>query len=172
MSVISGNNLRGRKINAASNNPGVNTVSINDSVNNIKILFLDRWVGIEGLIAVSNKEDKSWDLLKEAISEKYDENKMSFYDSNFISSAYKNTNMNVNHYVTLPGFIAFFYYSGQIWFLCIVLIILGLLPNIKNLDLLSHSALYKSTLVFGSVDNTPTRLAITIQVSNILIPFL
>lgn len=129
ISVISVNNLRESKINAASNNPGVNTVSINDSVNNIKILFLDRWVGIEGIIAVSNKENKSWDLLKEAISEKYDENKMSFYDSNFISSAYKNTNMNVNHYVTLPGFIAFFYYSGQIWFLCIVLIILGLLAS-------------------------------------------
>ena len=122
ISVISVNNIRENKINA----------SVNASVNNIKILFLDRWVGIEGMIAVSNKEG-GWELLKEAISEKYDDNKMSFYDATFITSAYKNTNMNLNHYVTLPGFIAFFYYSSSIWFLCIVLIILSLLASIIEL---------------------------------------
>lgn len=144
ISVISVNNLRESKINAAS----INAASINASVNNIKILFLDRWVGIEGLIAVSNKENKSWDLLKEAISEKYDENKMSFYDSNFISSAYKNTNMNVNHYVTLPGFIAFFYYSGHIWFLCIVLVILSLIASIIELFAYKFSS---NNLIFAAL---------------------
>jgi len=134
-SVVLVNSLRQ---NNANMNNSANSVKIlynaninmNNSANSVKILFLDRWVGIEGMIAVSSSEKKSWSLFKEASSEKYDEHKTSFYDLNLINSPYINTDMSKHHHISLPGFIAFFYYTGSVLFLSVVLILLSLFASL------------------------------------------
>jgi hypothetical protein len=106
---------------------------VEQAVNGVKILFLDRWVGIEGVLSVSSSSKKGWPLLQDAVNEKYDEHKTSFYDLNLISTAYKNGGMNKHHFISLPGFIAFFYYAGSIVFLFAIIGLLGLLAGLIEL---------------------------------------
>lgn len=91
-----------------------------------RLLFLDRWVGIEGVLAVSSYSDKGWDLWRAALQEKYSENKTSFYDINLIDSPYKNTDMTKHHFISLPGIVAFSFYPGSYPFLFFCMIIIGM----------------------------------------------
>lgn len=88
-------------------------------------LFVDRWVGMEGVMAVSSYPNLSWDLFKTALKEKYNENDTSFYDNNLIDSAYKNTDKSKHHFISLSGIVAFFYYPGSFAFLFISMFVLG-----------------------------------------------
>ncbi len=88
-----------------------------DSSNKIVRLVLDRWVGIEGVLAISSYPDLGWDLWREAWGEEYSNNKTSFYDMRLITSPYRNTDMMKHHYVSLPGIIAFCFYPGSFLFL-------------------------------------------------------
>ena len=123
VSVFLVNHVRKNQVNVSNY---VSTINVSESAKDIKILFLDRWVGIEGMIAVSKSEKTGWNLFNVAINEKYDESKTSFYDLNFINSPYLRTNKTLHHYISLPGFIAFFYYADSLIFLCSVLIVLSL----------------------------------------------
>lgn len=80
-------------------------------------LFLDRWVGVEGVMSVVGAPNKGWDLFNEALTERFDKNVNSFYDRNFIESPYDNTLNDDLHFVSLPGYIAFLYYPGSFLFL-------------------------------------------------------
>ena len=80
-------------------------------------LLIDRWVGMEGVFAVSSHPNLGWDLWKTALKETYDENETSFYDNNFIKTPYLNTNKIKYHFISLPGIVAFFFYPGSFWFL-------------------------------------------------------
>ncbi|EUJ10036.1 hypothetical protein Meth11DRAFT_0847 [Methylophilaceae bacterium 11] len=88
-------------------------------------LFVDRWVGMEGVMAVSSYPHLSWDLFKTALKEKYNENDTSFYDNNIIDSAYENTDKTKHHFISLPGIVAFFYYPGSLLFLFFSMFALG-----------------------------------------------
>jgi len=88
-------------------------------------LFIDRWVGMEGVMAVSSYPNLGWDLWKTALNETYNENETSFYDNNFIVSSYVNTNKTQHHFISLPGIIAFFFYPGSFWFLFGSMFVLG-----------------------------------------------
>lgn len=80
-------------------------------------LFIDRWVGMEGVMAVSSYPNLGWSLWKTALKETYNENETSFYDNNFIESSYVNTDKTKHHFISLPGIVAFFFYPGSFWFL-------------------------------------------------------
>jgi len=80
-------------------------------------LFLDRWVGIEGVMSVVGSPDIGWDLFKEALSERFDKSVNSFYDRKFIASSYDNTRGDGTHFVSLPGYLAFLFYPGSFLFL-------------------------------------------------------
>lgn len=80
------------------------------------ILFVDRWVGMEGVLAVSSYPKVGWDLWNEAWRETYAA-QMSFYDKNIITSPYRNTDMTKHHYISLPGIVAFCFYPGSFVFL-------------------------------------------------------
>jgi hypothetical protein len=82
----------------------------------LPILFVDRWVGMEGVLAVSSYPKLSWDLWNEAWKEVYAP-KMSFYDANLIRSPYVNTDMIKHHHISLPGIVAFCFYPGSFAFL-------------------------------------------------------
>lgn len=89
------------------------------SVNNTTLLFIDRWVGIEGVLAVSSSSHRGWELWREAWREKFDEKQFGLYDRRFVSGHYASSPINKsrNHFVNLPGIIAFLYYPGSLFFL-------------------------------------------------------
>lgn len=91
-------------------------------------LFIDRWVGIEGVMAVSSSNRLGWDLWKEAWQEKFQEGQLSLFDRYFIDSPYAapGIDKSKHHFVSLPGVIAFFYYSGSLAFVFTGLFMLGL----------------------------------------------
>jgi hypothetical protein len=91
---------------------------------NTKILFLDRWVGIEGVMAVSSYPKQGWGLLSEAWKEP-PSHEMSFYDANFIASPYRDMDTTMHHYISLPGILAFCFYPGSYPFLFMCMLILG-----------------------------------------------
>jgi hypothetical protein len=97
-------------------------------------LFLDRWVGIEGVMAVSSNRKIGWDLWQEAWKEKYSENTMSFFDKNLITSPYEQTDFSKNHYISLPGILAFFFYPGSFPFLFGSMFLLGLLAALIEMS--------------------------------------
>lgn len=91
-----------------------------------KPLFIDRWVGIEGVLAVSSNPNIGWGMWSEAWKEKYSENTMSFYDKSLNTSPYNSTDFSKNHYISLPGILAFFYYPGSLIFLFFGMLLLAL----------------------------------------------
>lgn len=89
-----------------------------------KVLFLDRWVGIEGVMAVSSYPNLGWDLWSEAWNE-MPSNKLTFYDTNLITSPYINMDTTKHHYISLPGILAFCFYPGSYPFLFMCMFVLG-----------------------------------------------
>jgi len=88
-------------------------------------LFIDRWVGIEGVMAVSSYPKLGWNFWDKAWQETYNENATSFYDMNLIESPYINTDKTKHHYISLPGIVAFFFYPGSFAFLFGSMFMLG-----------------------------------------------
>ena len=95
-----------------------------------KILFLDRWVGIEGVLAVTSYPKKGWGLWNTAWKEKFDINKTSFYDNDIITSPYINTDKTRHHFISLPGILAFFFYPGSYVFLFVGMMFIGLIAAV------------------------------------------
>lgn len=87
-------------------------------------LSVNRWVGIDGLLSVSQNKNISFDLFISSLHEKKEIRKKSFYMNNFFKSFNysENENKNLNIVIT-PGLIAFLYYSGSILFVCISLLL-------------------------------------------------
>lgn len=108
------------------NEVNVNEVS-GEAKNMASPLFLDRWVGIEGVMAVSSNPKIGWNLWNDAWRERYSESAMSFYDKNLIASPYNQTDFTKYHHISLPGILAFFYYPGSLLFLFVSMLMLGLL---------------------------------------------
>ena len=89
-----------------------------------QVLFLDRWVGIEGVMAVSSYPKQGWDLWSEAWKET-PSNKMSFYDTNFLMSQYVSMDTTKYRFISLPGILAFCFYTGSFPFLFMCMFVLG-----------------------------------------------
>jgi hypothetical protein len=84
---------------------------------------------MEGVLSISTQENLGWNVFREALSEKYDENKTSFYD-NFVNSGYINSKEQNRHILSMPGFIAFFYYPKSLLFLFVVLFFIGIIASL------------------------------------------
>lgn len=89
-------------------------------------LLVDRWVGMEGVLAISSSPKLGWDLFDNALRERFSHNETSFYDLNMIRSPYLKTDKTRHHYISLPGAVAFFFYPGSHGFLFMVMIAIGL----------------------------------------------
>ena len=126
VSVLSVNYLRAATL--AGNAELAGEVMINSAREMTTPLFLDRWVGIEAVMAVSSSKQLGWDLWHEALTEKFQEGRLSLYDRVFIDSPYSNPSIDKSkhHFVSLPGIVAFFYYPGSLGFLFAALFVLGL----------------------------------------------
>ena len=88
-------------------------------------LLVDRWVGVEGVMAVVGYDRLGWGMFQTALSERYDESKSSFYDDNLIESSYIGTDKAKHHFISLPGIIAFFFYPGSFVFLVVTMFCFG-----------------------------------------------
>ena len=91
-----------------------------------KALILDRWVGMEGLMAASSHPRQGWELWREAWRER-PAARLSFYDSTFIASAYVQTDFSKYNFVSLPGIVAFLFYPGSFAFLLVAMALAGAL---------------------------------------------
>ena len=82
-------------------------------------LLVHRWVGIDAMLLITkNKELLSFDLFKESLKEKYDAQSISFYEDKFkiySSDQYSSSSRKKGN--TLPGLIAFLFFSGSYIFL-------------------------------------------------------
>mgnify|MGYP000559868483 CR=1 FL=1 len=107
-SVLAVNNLRSHYFDFAAGGESV--------AGHTKALFLDRWVGIEGVMSVIDKDDLGSELFEQALAERFDPAVTSFYDENFINSYHSNTD-DGRHFISLPGYIAFLFYPGSYAFL-------------------------------------------------------
>jgi hypothetical protein len=105
-------------------------INFSGTSRNAKILILDRWVGIEGTIAVSSYPELGWDLWKQAWKEKYSNLGTSFYDLEIASSVYTKMDFSKHHFISLPGILAFFYYPGSFAFLFISMFLAGTLAAV------------------------------------------
>lgn len=98
-------------------------------INHIKSLAIYRWIGIDGLVAVSQSNKLSFDLFKSALKEKKSPKKYnSFYINNFFKTIKQDNdtsleNQNLRIVIT-PGIIAFLYYSGSISFVVVSITLL------------------------------------------------
>jgi hypothetical protein len=90
-------------------------------------LFIDRWVGMEGVLAVSSSQKIGEELWHQAWQEIYRDYGTSFYDLNLIQSSYLNIDTSKHHYISLPGIIAFCFYPGSFVFLFGALLLVGLI---------------------------------------------
>lgn len=102
-------------------------ITLSGTSYNTNILILDRWVGIEGTIAVSSYPKLGWDLWKQAWKEKYSNQGTSFYDLEIASSGYTKMDFYKHHFISLPGILAFFYYPGSFAFLFVTMFLAGTL---------------------------------------------
>ncbi len=89
-------------------------------------LFVGRWVGIEGVMAVSSYSDLGMGLWGDAWSERFSYDSLSFYDSTIIESPYVNSDLSRTHFVSLPGVVAFSFYSGSFLVLFFTVFVFGL----------------------------------------------
>lgn len=92
-------------------------------------LFLDRWVGIESVMAVTSYSRLGWALWQEGWREKLDRDSLSFYDKTFIASPYTTMDTSINYFISLPGILAFCYYPGSLWFLFISMFLISFIGS-------------------------------------------
>jgi hypothetical protein len=77
----------------------------------IRRLSVDRWVGLEGVMAVSSYPGKSNDLLIRATKERREMDNVDLYTGDVSLSGFQDTSK--YQFATLPGMFAFLYYSGS-----------------------------------------------------------
>jgi len=128
-SVIIVNQIRSNQFinnpsDIASTSKNITLTSVSSDT---KLLILDRWVGIEGVMAVSSYPKLGWDLWKNAWKEKYSDHGTSFYDLEIVTTSYTNTDFSKHHFISLPGILAFFYYPGSFIFLFLAMFLVGAL---------------------------------------------
>jgi hypothetical protein len=77
-------------------------------------LSVDRWIGLEGLMAVQSYPGKNMDLLSHALTEKPEAGKSDIYQT-ISKSIYLQSDGKKFRFATLPGAAAFLYYSNSLF---------------------------------------------------------
>jgi hypothetical protein len=111
-------------------NSNITQASVNATSTFKEILLLStkRWVGIDGLLAVSQSNKLNFSFFISSLGEKLDAGKKSFYVENFYSKFEFNKSLkkNTNHVIT-PGIVSFLYYTGSAVFVFFGILILILI---------------------------------------------
>ena len=142
---IDSQNKKLKKIDSAA-------TQLNISKQNSEFVYLaiNRWVGIDAVMAIfAKKEMLNYDLLKKALEERFNRYGPSFYEKNFNLkdgvSKQISTNTKGN---TLTGIIGFAYYSGSKTFVFLFVFFLCLFASL--IEYLSYK-LSSKNLIFSSL---------------------
>lgn len=88
-------------------------------------MFIDRWVGIEGIMSVSSYSNLSWATWQKIVNEKAESSGTSYYDKEIGRSAYAKKDLTYQHHITTPGIAAFLFSTGSLSFLFFCMILIG-----------------------------------------------
>ena len=113
-----------------------NTENINSKNTSNKMtgfILVNRWIGIESLILVSNSNNQSFNVFFKAFNEKKNNKTNTFYEKEFGLMVVKTNNVVTKDVYlkgnTLPGIISFLYYTGNIPFVLISLFLIFMTFN-------------------------------------------
>jgi hypothetical protein len=103
-------------------------VTLLSTFSDIFSLSINRWVGIDALLSVSQSKNLSFKFFLSSLDENENIKAKSFYIENFFSrfdySKFEKKNLNI---VITPGIVAFLYYTGSALFVFFSIIVLVLL---------------------------------------------
>lgn len=121
---------------------------------------VDRWVGTEGLMAVSAYPGKGMDLFIKGLTERGEVGVSSMYQEICLSH-YPEMDLSKYRFASLPGATAFLYYTGSFWIVFSGMVLLAILV------LISEQLLFKLTrnpllaaLWGGAVANTVVQMGV------------
>jgi hypothetical protein len=89
------------------------SVMASEITRKVSRLVVDRWIGLEGVMAVVSYQDKGVDLFYEALAERRVTGKVDIYTDRIAQAGLTNSDLEKFQYATIPGAIAFFYYSDS-----------------------------------------------------------
>ena len=120
------------------------------SYNQFLYLSINRWVGIDGVMSVvARGEILNFDLLIKSFLDKYERHSLAFYERTFNVNEVKSINISNNvKGNTLPGIIAFLYYSGSLIFLFVSIVVVCLFASIVEFISFTIS---KNNMFFSSL---------------------
>lgn len=106
---------------------------------------IERWVGLEGLMAISSYPNGGLDLFLDALTEKSEIGKSTLYQSVSLAH-YRFMDVTRFQFASLPGAVAFFYYTNSLLlvFLGMMLLTLALLLSEKLVSCLAANPLLSS----------------------------
>jgi len=88
--------------------------------------IVDRWIGLEGVMAVQSYPKKGGAIFLEAMTEKREIGKVTLYQE-VCKSSYRYTDTSKWQFASLPGAAAFLYYSGSLWVVMLGMVAFALL---------------------------------------------
>ena len=100
-------------------------------------LMVDRWLGLEGMMAISAFPGKSTALFFRAIKERRTKDRADFYTSQISGSGFKDSDTTKYQYATMPGAIGYLYLSGSLW------VVFSGMFMLSMLLFLSEAVIYK-----------------------------
>jgi len=124
VSIYSVNKFRNIKHYADDRNK--TSITIVQTFSEILKLSINRWVGIDALLSVSQSKMTNFDFFFLAWKEKVDNKKLPLYSENFNSKyhGHNDSAKNSSIYIVTPGIVAFLYYSGSVIFVFFSILIL------------------------------------------------
>ena len=105
-----------------------NFLNIDFNINHydfIPQVLIERWIGLEEVIMVANHEKIGWPFLKNSFLEKQADNKLSLFDKE-IYKGYLSIDRKTYNFTSIPGIIAFLYFSNSYIFLSISIFIISI----------------------------------------------
>jgi len=98
--------------------------------------IVDRWIGVEGVMAVYSYPKKNDALFLSALTERPKIGDVTFYQR-VCKSHYQEMDMSKYAFASLPGAAAFFYYTGSLWYVFLGLLVLTLAVLFSESSVLS-----------------------------------
>ena len=135
------------------------------------MLLIDRWTGLEGVMATVSYPEKSWSLLAEAAAQRRSYGTVDVYTRKISGSTFNEDDAKTYHFASLAGPIAFFYFSGSLAVVFAGMAFISLLMSatelfwrwlVRDRVLVAMSGLYLALVVMqfsGGVVQAMTSLA-------------
>ncbi len=93
----------------------------NDKINFISQVLIERWVGLEEVMLTADSDKIGWSFLKKSFNEKQKQNKPSMFDRE-IYGENLSIDRTKHNYTSIPGIIAFSFFSNNLIFLFIFIL--------------------------------------------------